>query len=178
MHLFVSSEFHTSLFTLWIVLALLNCCCTGCIYFQFFTILNFWVFFFPLEMSIVMLTVWQHGNSIILRRFNFFKNYQDYNRGQFFCCMAHTGLFLDICLNSQNLEICFFLWPGWCLLSVTCWSLSLSFSGQKTGGQELIGGLNCTVHRNFFGSQVTQKKVSSSTSESHYSKKGCSLYEE
>ncbi|KAL6508820.1 Pyridoxal biosynthesis protein pdx2 [Orobanche hederae] len=27
-------------------------------------------------------------------------------------------------------------------------------SGQKAGGQELIGGLNCTVHRNFFGSQI------------------------
>lgn len=27
-------------------------------------------------------------------------------------------------------------------------------AGQKTGGQELIGGLDCTVHRNFFGSQV------------------------
>jgi len=27
-------------------------------------------------------------------------------------------------------------------------------SGQKTGGQELVGGLDCTVHRNFFGSQV------------------------
>ncbi|MQM15642.1 hypothetical protein Taro_048592 [Colocasia esculenta] len=26
--------------------------------------------------------------------------------------------------------------------------------GQKTGGQELIGGLDCTVHRNFFGSQL------------------------
>ncbi|KAL7115750.1 hypothetical protein ACP275_04G200600 [Erythranthe tilingii] len=26
--------------------------------------------------------------------------------------------------------------------------------GQKLGGQELIGGLNCTVHRNFFGSQI------------------------
>ncbi|XP_073154844.1 probable pyridoxal 5'-phosphate synthase subunit PDX2 [Henckelia pumila] len=26
--------------------------------------------------------------------------------------------------------------------------------GQKSGGQELIGGLNCTVHRNFFGSQL------------------------
>ncbi|KAF7805573.1 putative pyridoxal 5'-phosphate synthase subunit PDX2 [Senna tora] len=26
--------------------------------------------------------------------------------------------------------------------------------GQKTGGQELIGGLDCTVHRNFFGSQI------------------------
>ncbi|XP_021887013.1 LOW QUALITY PROTEIN: probable pyridoxal 5'-phosphate synthase subunit PDX2 [Carica papaya] len=26
--------------------------------------------------------------------------------------------------------------------------------GQKTGGQELIGGLDCTVQRNFFGSQV------------------------
>ncbi|KAK6163298.1 hypothetical protein DH2020_000162 [Rehmannia glutinosa] len=24
----------------------------------------------------------------------------------------------------------------------------------KIGGQELIGGLNCTVHRNFFGSQI------------------------
>ncbi|KAA8550414.1 hypothetical protein F0562_002098 [Nyssa sinensis] len=27
-------------------------------------------------------------------------------------------------------------------------------NGQKTGGQELIGGLDCTVHRNFFGSQI------------------------
>ncbi|KAK9279739.1 hypothetical protein L1049_013421 [Liquidambar formosana] len=26
--------------------------------------------------------------------------------------------------------------------------------GQKAGGQELIGGLDCTVHRNFFGSQI------------------------
>ncbi|KAL9241233.1 hypothetical protein vseg_015364 [Gypsophila vaccaria] len=26
--------------------------------------------------------------------------------------------------------------------------------GQKAGGQELVGGLNCTVHRNFFGSQI------------------------
>lgn len=26
--------------------------------------------------------------------------------------------------------------------------------GQKEGGQELVGGLDCTVHRNFFGSQV------------------------
>ncbi|KAK4762320.1 hypothetical protein SAY86_008088 [Trapa natans] len=26
--------------------------------------------------------------------------------------------------------------------------------GQKSGGQELIGGLDCTVHRNFFGSQI------------------------
>ncbi|XP_061366161.1 probable pyridoxal 5'-phosphate synthase subunit PDX2 isoform X2 [Gastrolobium bilobum] len=26
--------------------------------------------------------------------------------------------------------------------------------GQKTGGQQLIGGLDCTVHRNFFGSQI------------------------
>ncbi|KAL3829176.1 hypothetical protein ACJIZ3_017978 [Penstemon smallii] len=27
-------------------------------------------------------------------------------------------------------------------------------TGQKIGGQELVGGLNCTVHRNFFGSQL------------------------
>ncbi|CAI9105111.1 OLC1v1003966C2 [Oldenlandia corymbosa var. corymbosa] len=27
-------------------------------------------------------------------------------------------------------------------------------TGQKTGGQELVGGLDCTVHRNFFGSQI------------------------
>ncbi|XP_066324844.1 probable pyridoxal 5'-phosphate synthase subunit PDX2 isoform X1 [Miscanthus floridulus] len=27
-------------------------------------------------------------------------------------------------------------------------------AGQKTGGQELVGGLDCTVHRNFFGSQL------------------------
>lgn len=26
--------------------------------------------------------------------------------------------------------------------------------GQKKGGQDLIGGLDCTVHRNFFGSQL------------------------
>eukprot|EP01018_Ginkgo_biloba_P021700 Gb_34990 [translate_table: standard] len=26
--------------------------------------------------------------------------------------------------------------------------------GQKTGGQALLGGLDCTVHRNFFGSQL------------------------
>ncbi|XP_057526871.1 probable pyridoxal 5'-phosphate synthase subunit PDX2 [Amaranthus tricolor] len=26
--------------------------------------------------------------------------------------------------------------------------------GQKTDGQELVGGLDCTVHRNFFGSQI------------------------
>ncbi|KAJ3694022.1 hypothetical protein LUZ60_009502 [Juncus effusus] len=26
--------------------------------------------------------------------------------------------------------------------------------GQKAGGQDLIGGLDCTVHRNFFGSQL------------------------
>ncbi|TKY63491.1 pyridoxal 5'-phosphate synthase subunit PDX2 [Spatholobus suberectus] len=27
-------------------------------------------------------------------------------------------------------------------------------TGQKTGGQDLVGGLDCTVHRNFFGSQI------------------------
>ncbi|XP_068666946.1 probable pyridoxal 5'-phosphate synthase subunit PDX2 [Aristolochia californica] len=26
--------------------------------------------------------------------------------------------------------------------------------GQKSGGQELLGGLDCTVHRNFFGGQL------------------------
>ncbi|KAK6936033.1 Pyridoxal 5'-phosphate synthase subunit PdxT/SNO [Dillenia turbinata] len=26
--------------------------------------------------------------------------------------------------------------------------------GQKTGGQKLVGGLDCTIHRNFFGSQI------------------------
>lgn len=31
-------------------------------------------------------------------------------------------------------------------------------SGQKTGGQDLVGGLDCTVHRNFFGSQVIQEQ--------------------
>ncbi|WRX33401.1 Pyridoxal 5'-phosphate synthase subunit PdxT/SNO - like 2 [Theobroma cacao] len=29
-----------------------------------------------------------------------------------------------------------------------------TFSGQKEGGQELVGGLDCTVHRNYFGSQI------------------------
>ncbi|XP_057953092.1 probable pyridoxal 5'-phosphate synthase subunit PDX2 [Malania oleifera] len=27
-------------------------------------------------------------------------------------------------------------------------------TGQKTGGQQLVGGLDCTVHRNYFGSQI------------------------
>ncbi|KAL8136623.1 hypothetical protein V2J09_002624 [Rumex salicifolius] len=27
-------------------------------------------------------------------------------------------------------------------------------TGTKIGGQELVGGLDCTVHRNFFGSQI------------------------
>ena len=27
-------------------------------------------------------------------------------------------------------------------------------AGQKTGGQVLLGGLDCTVHRNFFGAQI------------------------
>ncbi|WMV56038.1 hypothetical protein MTR67_049423 [Solanum verrucosum] len=33
-------------------------------------------------------------------------------------------------------------------------SLDPAQRGQKTGGQKLIGGLDCTVHRNFFGSQI------------------------
>ncbi|KAM7522333.1 hypothetical protein LguiA_012235 [Lonicera macranthoides] len=32
--------------------------------------------------------------------------------------------------------------------------LANNATGKKTGGQELIGGLDCTVQRNFFGSQV------------------------
>ncbi|EXB74664.1 hypothetical protein L484_007670 [Morus notabilis] len=32
--------------------------------------------------------------------------------------------------------------------------LANNATGQKTGGQELVGGLDCTVHRNFFGSQI------------------------
>lgn len=32
--------------------------------------------------------------------------------------------------------------------------LHLFVAAQKTGGQELVGGLDCVVHRNFFGSQV------------------------
>jgi glutamine amidotransferase PdxT len=28
------------------------------------------------------------------------------------------------------------------------------FAGQKKGGQALLGGLDCLVHRNFFGSQI------------------------
>ncbi|KAF3328300.1 hypothetical protein FCM35_KLT06906 [Carex littledalei] len=31
--------------------------------------------------------------------------------------------------------------------------------GQKTGGQELVGGLDCTVHRNFFGSQLQSFEI-------------------
>lgn len=33
--------------------------------------------------------------------------------------------------------------------------IHFSVSGQKEGGQELVGGLDCTVHRNFFGSQAS-----------------------
>jgi hypothetical protein len=32
--------------------------------------------------------------------------------------------------------------------------VNVEILGQKEGGQELVGGLDCTVHRNFFGSQV------------------------
>ncbi|KAG4949844.1 hypothetical protein JHK84_043271 [Glycine max] len=32
-------------------------------------------------------------------------------------------------------------------------------SGQKTGGQYLVGGLDCTVHRNFFGSHIQSFEV-------------------
>ncbi|CAI9761509.1 unnamed protein product [Fraxinus pennsylvanica] len=32
--------------------------------------------------------------------------------------------------------------------------LANNATGQKVGGQELIGGLDCMVHRNFFGSQL------------------------
>ncbi|KAF5447175.1 hypothetical protein F2P56_032745 [Juglans regia] len=32
--------------------------------------------------------------------------------------------------------------------------LANNATGQKRGGQELIGGLDCTVNRNFFGSQI------------------------
>ena len=35
-----------------------------------------------------------------------------------------------------------------------------SAEGQKEGGQELLGGLNCTVHRNFFGSQINSFETS------------------
>ncbi|XP_072968252.1 probable pyridoxal 5'-phosphate synthase subunit PDX2 isoform X2 [Typha angustifolia] len=31
--------------------------------------------------------------------------------------------------------------------------------GQKSGGQELIGGLDCVVHRNFFGSQLQSFEI-------------------
>ena len=27
-------------------------------------------------------------------------------------------------------------------------------AGTKAGGQALLGGLDCTVHRNFFGAQI------------------------
>ncbi|KAG0609036.1 hypothetical protein M758_8G152000 [Ceratodon purpureus] len=32
-------------------------------------------------------------------------------------------------------------------------------SGVKAGGQELLGGLDCSVHRNFFGSQLNSFEV-------------------
>lgn len=35
------------------------------------------------------------------------------------------------------------------------------FSGQKRGGQDLVGGLDCTVNRNFFGSQVILSTIQS-----------------
>jgi 5'-phosphate synthase pdxT subunit len=29
-----------------------------------------------------------------------------------------------------------------------------AWAGQKEGGQSLLGGLDCLVHRNFFGAQI------------------------
>ncbi|KAI3844527.1 hypothetical protein MKX03_006912 [Papaver bracteatum] len=37
--------------------------------------------------------------------------------------------------------------------------------GKKEGGQELVGGLDCTVHRNFFGSQIQSFEVDLSVPE-------------
>ncbi len=31
---------------------------------------------------------------------------------------------------------------------------SCTHAGTKSGGQALLGGLDCTVHRNFFGAQI------------------------
>lgn len=63
--------------------------------------------------------------------------------------------FSVIMLNLGTFSVLFLIY-----LSVkTCKSNSKKLtlkviSGQKTGGQQLVGGLDCTVHRNFFGSQV------------------------
>lgn len=37
--------------------------------------------------------------------------------------------------------------------------------GQKSGGQELVGGLDCTVHRNFFGGQLQSFEIELSVPE-------------
>lgn len=66
--------------------------------------------------------------------------------GLIFLADRATGLYFFPNQHSYvyyNLQPCIEIDKAWCNLS-----------GQKIGGQELIGGLDCTVHRNFFGSQV------------------------
>lgn len=66
--------------------------------------------------------------------------------GLIFLADRATGLYL---LSNIYSYVYHNLLPYFEIDKVRC-----NLSGQKTGGQELIGGLDCTVHRNFFGSQV------------------------
>ncbi|XP_048325130.2 probable pyridoxal 5'-phosphate synthase subunit PDX2 isoform X2 [Ziziphus jujuba] len=47
---------------------------------------------------------------------------------------------------------------------------------QKTGGQELVGGLDCTVHRNFFGSQIQSFETELSVPELASKEGGAEFY--
>ncbi|KAF3455011.1 hypothetical protein FNV43_RR05459 [Rhamnella rubrinervis] len=49
-------------------------------------------------------------------------------------------------------------------------------TGQKIGGQELVGGLDCTVHRNFFGSQIQSFETELSVPELASKEGGPELY--
>ncbi|XP_048325129.2 probable pyridoxal 5'-phosphate synthase subunit PDX2 isoform X1 [Ziziphus jujuba] len=49
-------------------------------------------------------------------------------------------------------------------------------AGQKTGGQELVGGLDCTVHRNFFGSQIQSFETELSVPELASKEGGAEFY--
>lgn len=70
--------------------------------------------------------------------------------------------FLPFFFSPQHLNFRMFSFPNpTSNTSILCLKRVLNliwiriFPGQKTGGQGLVGGLDCTVHRNFFGSQVT-----------------------
>lgn len=68
-----------------------------------------------------------------------------------FCSMLNFRGLFKVILNSSCYVIWFFKFT---LFDFEYKKMADWVSGQKTGGQELVGGLDCTVHRNYFGSQV------------------------